>query len=109
MCTGTPSALPGLFRRPLLKSDKAPPLAVGVQSGRRSALIKTDGKWYRLKGISYHKRATLVRFYDSGVCWPTGCGDLCDGFPLRRVPDRPDECFEIRVRERYGSSVSHMD
>jgi len=66
--------LPKLFQRPLIKSEEAGPDAVGVQSGRRSALLKTEGKWYRLKG----------------------CGDLYAGFPIRLVQDRTDECFEIR-------------
>ncbi len=59
-CDPAPSSLlPELFRQPLLKSEEGSPVAVGVQSGRRSALLKTDGKWHRLKGMHLHPLQAL--------------------------------------------------
>jgi hypothetical protein len=80
----TNSLLPEGLREPLLKVDEndkeqgSKQYLHGLQSGRRSALIKVDNKWYRLKG----------------------CGDLGQGFPLRRVETpptgAPEECWELR-------------
>jgi len=55
--------LPEVLRNPLLKSEKGG--ITGVQSGARSALLKINGEWYRLKG----------------------CGDLYKGFPFAPVLD----------------------
>lgn len=63
--------MPPLLQNPLLKSEKGN--IHGVQSGRRSALLKVDGKWYRAKG----------------------CGDLYGGFPLAPV-DNHDGLENIR-------------
>eukprot|EP01130_Rhizamoeba_saxonica_P018871 TRINITY_DN959_c0_g1_i2.p1 TRINITY_DN959_c0_g1~~TRINITY_DN959_c0_g1_i2.p1 ORF type:complete len:398 (-),score=117.31 TRINITY_DN959_c0_g1_i2:67-1260(-) len=65
--------LPNLLQKPLLKTSNGP--IEGVQSGRRSAVIKVDGKFYRLKG----------------------CGDLYEGFPLAEV-NHPSfsECQQVR-------------
>ena len=60
-------SLPEVIQRPLIKcpednSTISESVCVGIASGRRSALIKlANGKWYRLKG----------------------CGNDCEGFPVR--------------------------
>lgn len=63
--TGPATDLPSIFKVPLLKTEGGP--IPGIQSGRRSALVKYGGKWYRLKG----------------------CGDLYLGFPFGEVEFHP--------------------
>lgn len=70
------SSLPEVFRQPLLKVEKDKGQYEGIQSGRRSALIKVEGKWYRLKG----------------------CGDLTAGFPLLKVLILMIELHGVSIR-----------
>lgn len=59
------SSLPTLLQVPLIKTSNGE--IHGIQSGRRSALLKLDGRWYRAKG----------------------CGDLYEGFPVAPVDTSP--------------------
>jgi hypothetical protein len=83
-----PTKIPTLLQLPLLKSETGS--IIGYQSGRRSALIKVNNEWYRLKG----------------------CGDLYEGFPLKSVEGFPGSlqirgcCFEyLSIRELFYSHV----
>ena len=58
------AALPAALRAPLIKvrESEAPPGALrGVASGTRSALVKIEGVWYRLKGCGNNDEGFTVR------------------------------------------------
>ncbi|KAL6079151.1 RNase H domain-containing protein, variant 3 [Balamuthia mandrillaris] len=71
-------AVEAFFCRPLLKEEGGS--IEGIQSGRRSALIKVENRWFRLKG----------------------CGDLYGGFPLRtmKTSDLPKELRERLEKDK---------
>jgi len=68
--------LPEILRTPLIKVNQSS--IQGLQSGRRSALMKIHGEWYRLKG----------------------CGDLTLGFPLEFLKNS-------QIQEIRGCTFEH--
>jgi len=82
-----PPYLPEALSRPLIKvPEGAPHTLRGVASGTRSALVKVEGVWYRLKG----------------------CGNNDEGFTVRVEKSRVQgtDSFELR-RDLRGSAFPH--
>eukprot|EP00298_Acanthocystis_sp_HF-20_P016892 c21618_g2_i1.p1 GENE.c21618_g2_i1~~c21618_g2_i1.p1 ORF type:complete len:755 (-),score=269.09 c21618_g2_i1:58-2058(-) len=80
-----------LFTKPLIKRKKSeafiwPSSLTGIASGRRSALVKLKGKWYRLKG----------------------CGDLEDGFPVAFNGDNGEKSVRGCLFEHTVSRELYM-
>lgn len=80
----TPAAnVPGMLAKPLIKVSSGEGNVSAVASGVRSALVRVQGRWYRLKG----------------------CGNNFDGFVLRQVGQRKPG--EKPVAEIRGCAFKH--